>query len=231
MSAPSLEGQEAVVGGSPGRGWGSKWTVAARETRRGSRVQPSELGPPQAPPLPAHPPRSPGGGPPLPGDARPWHLLEAAPWPLPLQERALWEGSCACGPSSLLPLQPPIWSCLPLLGRWLPRLCPPPASRQRPAPDSGQDPSPLHSHCPLFCCLGLLLNSYPRPRTRRAPGVQALMLAGGGHRRSGLPTTPPSLELPGRARQTPTSHPNTRMLRVSCPDGNRGPQAPVEGHL
>lgn len=52
------------------------------------------------------------------------------------------------------------------------------------------------------------------------------MLAGGGHRRSGLPTTPPFLELSRQARQTPTSPLDTQMVRVSCPDGNQAPQVP-----
>ena len=139
-------------------------------------------------------------------------------------------GLCPRGRGSLLLLQPLIWSCLPFPGGG----CLAAAHRLRgssargvrpPALDSGQDPGPLlraTAHCPAAS--GSCHTLHPRPGTHEAPGGPGSDAGRSGHRRSGLPTTSPSLELSRQARQTPTSHPDTRMVRVSCPDGNRVPQ-------
>lgn len=163
--------------------------------------------PPKALPLPAHPPRSPGGGPPLPGDARPWHLLGAAPWSSPLQE-----GSLCLWPGLPAPTAAPHLELLAVPGEVAAQPLPTPCKPVVPGPrlwTRPQPPSIATARCPATS--GSCRTLYPRPRTHRAPGDPGSDAGGWGalQVRPAHHTAVPRAVQAGRADpHQPPEHPN-----------------------
>ena len=214
MRDPRVCAQPGGTRGRDGRkpwGGGSKWTVAARETRRGSRVRPSELGPPRPrlslPIFPgahgeAHPSRGKHG----PGTS--WGLL---PGPCPSRRERCGRGLVPVAGAPCSHSSPPSGAACRSWGGGCPAAAHPLRAGSAWPRTLDKTPAPLHSHCPLSCCLGLLLNSYPRPRTRRAPGGPSSDAGGWGapQVRPAHHTTVPRAAQAGQADpHQPPEHPN-----------------------
>lgn len=239
MPAPSLEGKGAVVGGGPWEGAGQQtpqWCPGDTTGVRGPAAADDGCGPQSWDPSPAsavHPPRAQGEALDSHSPGTSW---ERSLVPRPPRE-ALWEGLCPHGQGSLLRPQPPIWAACHsqrVAARPLPPVRWQCQGSKTPGPDSGQEPGP--SYCPLPTVLwpwvpAVLFTPDPGPICSSLR-VRDLMLAGEGHRRSGLPTT--AIPRGCQAGQADSHQPSdTQMVRVSCPDGNQAPRCPgsIEGRL